>query len=78
VANTRKQEDFMEYKKAAALARRKARQRKRNSWEKFITNLEHDLYRTPPNMYKIIKHKDIKESANVKGDIHEDTLFTVL
>jgi hypothetical protein len=60
--HTENQENLIEYKKAAALVKREARRRKRNSCEKFVTNLEHDSYRTKPNTYKIIKHlnEDIK------------------
>jgi hypothetical protein len=63
--HTENEENLIEYKKAAALAKREARRRKRNSCEKFVTNLEHDLYRTKLITHKIIKHlnKEIKEDT---------------
>jgi hypothetical protein len=45
-----------------ALTKREVRRRQRLSWGKFVTNLEHDTYRTQPNVYKILKQisKDVK------------------
>jgi len=41
------------------------RKRQRLSWEKFVTNLEHDTYRMQYKVHKILKQisKDIKETA---------------
>jgi phage shock protein A len=66
--STKTVEDKIECKKATALAKREVRRRQRNSWDKSVTTLEHDLYETKPNTYKIVKHinKDLKETANIK------------
>jgi hypothetical protein len=42
-----------------------------------VTTLEHDLYKTKPNTYKILKHinKDVKETANIKEGINENTFL---
>jgi len=47
-----------------ALSKREVRKRQRLSWDKFVTNLEHDTYRTQPEVYKILKQisKDVKET----------------
>jgi hypothetical protein len=39
-----------------------------------ITSLEHNLHKTKPNTYKILKHinKEVKETANIKGGINEN------
>jgi hypothetical protein len=43
--STRKVEDKIEYKKTTAIAKREVRRRQRNSLNKFVTALEHDLYK---------------------------------
>ena len=42
----------LEYKRNTALAKREVRKRQRPSWDKFVTNLEHDTYRTQPKVHK--------------------------
>jgi hypothetical protein len=44
---------------------KKHRRRQRDSWDKFVTDLEHETYRTQPQVYNILKQisKDIKETA---------------
>jgi hypothetical protein len=39
-----------------------------------VTNLEHDLNKTIPNTYKILKHanRDVKGMANIKVGIKEN------
>jgi len=44
--NSKKLEDKLEYKRNTALAKREGRKRQRLSWDKFVTNLEYDTYRT--------------------------------
>jgi hypothetical protein len=60
-----------------ALAKRDVRKRQRLSWDKFVTNLEHDTYRTQPKVYKILKQisKDVKETARIQGNIGENTFL---
>jgi len=40
--NSKKLEDKLEYKRNTALAKREVRKRQRLSWDKIVTNLEHD------------------------------------
>jgi len=55
MAQFKKLEDELEYKRNTALAKRKVRRRQRLSWDKFVTNLEYDPYRTQEKLYKILK-----------------------
>jgi hypothetical protein len=50
--NSKKLEDKMEYKRNTAIAKREVRRRQRASCNKFVTNLEHNTYRTQPKVYK--------------------------
>jgi len=52
--NSKKLEDELEYKRNTTLAKRQVRRRQRLSWDKFVTNLEYDLYRTEQKLYKIL------------------------
>ena len=63
----------MEYKINTALPKTEVRRRQRLSWDKYVTNLEHDIYRTQPKVYKILKQisKDVKETARIQGNIDE-------
>jgi hypothetical protein len=45
----------MEYKRNTAIVKREVRRKQRASWDKFVTNLEHETYRTQPKVYKIFK-----------------------
>ena len=42
--------------------------------QKFVTNLEHETYRTQPKVYKILKpiSKDVKETARIQRNIDEN------
>jgi len=75
--NSKKLEDKLEYKRNTALAKREVRKRQRLSWDKFVTNLEYDTYRTQPKVYKILKQisKDVKETARIQENIDENTFF---
>jgi len=75
--NSKKLEDKLEYKRNTALAKREVRKRQRLSWDKFVTNFEHDTYRTQPKVYKILKQisKDVKETARIQGNIDENTFL---
>jgi hypothetical protein len=57
---TRRQDRIQ--KRATAIAIREVRRRQINSWDKFVTTLEHDLYTTKLNTYGIFKHinKEVK------------------
>ena len=62
--NSKKLEEKLEYKRNTALAKREVRKRQRLSWDKFVTNLKHNTYRTQPKVYNILKQisKDVKET----------------
>jgi hypothetical protein len=51
--------------------------RQRASWDKFVTDLEHETYRTQPKVYTIFKQisKDIKETANIQGNVDENVFL---
>ena len=72
--SSQKLEDKIEYKRKTAIAKREVRKRKRESWSKFVTNLEHDTYKTKPKIYKILKSisNDIKETVNIQGTTDEN------
>jgi len=74
--NSTKLEDKPEYKRNTALAKKELR-RKRLFWDKFVTNLENDTYRTQPKVYKILKRisKDVKETAHIQGNIDENVFL---
>jgi hypothetical protein len=59
-----------------ATAKRDVR-RQRASWDRFITNLEHETYRNQPQVYKIVKQirKDIKETAKIQGNAEENVFI---
>jgi len=71
--DSKKLEDKLEYKRNTTLAKREIRRRQRLSWDRFVTNLEHETYRTQPKVYKILKQisKDVKERARIQGSIDE-------
>jgi len=48
--NSKKLEDKLDYKRNTALAKREVRRRHRLSWDKFVTNLEHDTYKTQQSL----------------------------
>ena len=67
----------MEYKRNTTLAKREVRRRQRTSWDKFVTNLEYDTYRTQHKVYKILKQisKDVKETARIQGNTDENVFL---
>jgi len=75
--NSKKLEDKLEYKRNTALAKREVRRRQRLSWDKFVTNLENETYRTQPKVCKILKQisKDVKETACIQGNIDENVFL---
>jgi len=76
--NSKKLEDKLEYKRNTALAKREVRRRQRLSWDNFVTNLEHETYRTQPRVYKILKQisKDVKETARIgQGSVDENVFL---
>jgi hypothetical protein len=75
--NSKKLEDKLEYKRNVTLAEREIRRRRRLSWDKFVTNLEHNTYMTQPKVYKILKQisKDVKETARIQGNVEENVFL---
>ena len=75
--NSKKLEDKLEYKRNTALAKREVRRRQRLSWDRFVTNLEHDTYRAQPKVYKNLKQiiKAVKETARIRGNIDENVFL---
>jgi hypothetical protein len=59
-------EDNVEYKWLSAIIKKETRKRKKPSWEKFVTQLEYNIYK--PNTYKILKH--LNQEIGKTGDIH--------
>ena len=49
----------------------------KTSWDIFVTNLEHETYRTQPKVYKILKQisKDVKETARIQGNIDKNVFL---
>jgi hypothetical protein len=64
--------------KETATAKRDVR-RQRASWDRFITNLEHETYRNQPQVYKILKQirKDKRNSKNSRK-CRRKCIYTVL
>jgi hypothetical protein len=48
--------------------------RKWLSWEIFITQLEHNFYKSKPNTYKIFKYpnQEIREAEDIQCPLNED------
>ena len=67
----------MECKRNRALAKREVRRRQRLSWDKFVTNLEHDTYRTQPKVYKVLKQisADVNETAHIQENIDKNVFL---
>ena len=75
--NSQKLEDKLKYKRNTAPAKREVRRRQRLTWDKFVTNLEHDIYRTQPKVHKTLKQisKDVKETARIQGNIDKNVFL---
>ena len=63
--------------KKHSTGQKEVRRRQRLSWDKFVTNLEHETYRTRSKVYKILKQisKDVKETARIQGNIDENVFL---
>jgi len=59
------------------LAKREIRRRQRFSWDKCVTDLEHDIYRTQPKVYKTLKQisKDVEETARIQGNTDKNVFL---
>ena len=77
MVSSQKLEDKTEHKRNTALAKRKVGRRHRASWDKFVTNLEHETYRNQHKVQKILKQisKDIMETARIWGNINENVFL---
>ena len=63
--STKSEVDGEEYRKQSAKVKRKSRKLQRESWENFITFLEHDTYKLRPKVYKIIRRIDTNFNERV-------------
>ena len=77
-------DEFKETRRQAGIQKKhstgqkEVRRRQRLSWDKFVTNLEHETYRTQPRVYKILKQisKDVKETARIgQGNVDENVFL---
>ena len=59
------------------MAKREIRRRQRFSWDKCVTDLEHDIYRTQPKVYKTLKQisKDVEETARIQGNTDKNVFL---
>ncbi|KAJ4443242.1 hypothetical protein ANN_04910 [Periplaneta americana] len=57
--------DYINYKKQCAIVKKEIRKLKRESWEKFIADIEYDVQGRQTNAYKVLK----KLNRNEKDDI---------
>jgi hypothetical protein len=64
--STKKVEDRAEYNRRAALVKRKARKLKRESWERFVSHLEHETHKLRPKTYKILRRMDTNFTERVR------------
>jgi hypothetical protein len=62
-------EDYIEYKQLSAKTQKQIRKRRRLSREKFITQMEHNLYKPKPSTYKILKHLN-QETRETRDNAH--------
>ena len=63
---TRLETDKLEYNRLAATVKRETRKIKRQSWETFVSRMEHDLHGRQLNAYKIIKNFNRTEKDNLQ------------
>ena len=66
--------------KKYSITQRRSEKRHRASWNTLVTNLKYETNRTQPKVYKILKQtsKDIKETAKIHGNIHENVISSIL
>lgn len=64
--NLKTDENLIEYKKLSAIVRREVRKIKRTSWEKYISDIEHDVHGRQDKAYKILKHLNNQTRDNLK------------
>jgi len=62
---TRSVTDKLEYKRLMATVERETRKIKRQSWETFVSRIEHDLHGCQINAYKIIRNLNRTEKDNL-------------
>lgn len=64
---TKNIENETEYKRRRATAKVEIIKRYRKVWERFVSQLEPDMYKIRPNTFQLLKHKnkDTKEPASI-------------
>lgn len=71
--NSNSESDLTEYRKRSALAKRETRKLHRQSWDRYISNLEYDVHGAQTSAYKIMRHLNKSEKDTVElNNIAED------
>lgn len=68
---TKTEEDRTIYKNKCAITKEKIRKVHKTSWEKYISDIEHDVHGRQINTYKIIKHLNRTERDTAQLNIIE-------
>ncbi|HYS62000.1 MAG TPA: reverse transcriptase family protein [Gemmatimonadales bacterium] len=63
---SKKEADRLEYQELSARVKRKSRRLQRDSWDNFVTFLEHDTYKLRPKVYRIIRRIDTNFNEGVR------------
>jgi len=63
---TRLETDKIEYNRLAAIVKREKRKIKKQSWETFVSRIEHDLHGRQLNAYKIMRNLNRTEKDNLQ------------
>lgn len=64
--NTRSDTDYINYKKQCAIVKKEIRKLKRESWEKFIADIEYDVQGRQTNAYKVLKKLNRDEKDDIQ------------
>ncbi|KAJ4436804.1 hypothetical protein ANN_16936 [Periplaneta americana] len=64
--NQKTNDNLIDYKHKCAIVRREVRKIKRNSWDKYINDIEYDIHGRQDKAYKILTHLCKKERDNLQ------------
>lgn len=64
--NKKTTESLIEYKRKCAIVRREVRKIKRTTWEKYVSDIEHDVHGKQVKAYKIMKYLNNDNRENLK------------
>ena len=62
----RSTENLVNYKKHTAIVKKEIRKLKRESWENFVSHIEHDIHGRQVKAYKILKKLDRNENDDLR------------